>query len=101
MALLLRKSGLDQVRKHTTSVLKKQYTLDPDKAMSTKLADCDRTETFENRGGKYCMDLNTAGFEAFRKLILENISSTYRNIKIITETDTVGNEDKGIYKIKS
>ena len=67
MSLVTRKKNTRRPDK----VTKTKYRLNTVSAMAKKLAACDRNMTLEEKKGNFYVQLSTAGFEAFRTVIMD------------------------------
>ena len=73
-----------------TIVRPKDFNINLKKALAKKLSACDRVAKFELKHGNYCMQLSTAGFEAFSKVIFSHVHTTRsksRHVEYIQDID--------------
>ena len=86
-------------------IRQKNYMLDKAKALNKKVDACYRNIDFEDKNGNYVVSMNTAGFEAFRYIILENIHmsnrTASRHTEYIVDQDEAGMIVSDTIKIKS
>ena len=78
-----------------TNTRRKDYTLNTAKAIGKKLNACDRRVSVKDKSGNLVISLSTAGFEAFKNIILENVHlpgprSSARNVEYIKDDDMNG-----------
>ena len=92
----------------TKRITKLNYHLNGERAILKKLKTCDRpTEMVEKPGRNFVIELSTAGFEAFRAIILMNVHLpkdsvwTSRHFDYETKVDGSDNITQDVLRIKS
>ena len=85
---------------------KQKYNLNKEKAIFQKLKACDKQLKKFKKGSNYIFELSTAGFEAFREILLMNIRTSTngrqsRHYEHEVQTDHSNNITQDVIRLRS